>query len=256
MNGRAQPLQVLLTGAVNFVWRDLVRSILFALVLLIVGVSRIGWGAVDWQRVIPALPGFVACILLLRGALFALLLARGKLGSDIGGSYRRFVRMTRFWLPEKFPMKRADRASKTLFATREAVYAALTDGAARAQWLAPTGMTSRLEHFDARPGGGYRAVLTYDDPAYTDGKTSAGSDVVDVRFVELVPGRKVVEACDFQSDDPAFAGTMTIVWTLHDANRATRVDVEARDVPPGIDPRDHEEGLMSSLDNLAAFVET
>lgn len=153
-------------------------------------------------------------------------------------------------------MARIDRVSKTVFATRQEIYAALTDGETRARWIAPTGMTARFENFEARPGGGYRAVLTWVDPFYTGGKTDAGSDVVDVRFVELVRDRKVVEACDFQSDDPAFAGTMAIVWTLRDASGATRVTVEARDVPPGIDPRDHEAGLMSSLDNLAAFVES
>jgi hypothetical protein len=49
-------------------------------------------------------------------------------------------------------------------------------------------MTGRFEHFDARPGGSYRLVLTYADASAARGKSAADSDVVDARFVEIVPG--------------------------------------------------------------------
>jgi len=53
-------------------------------------------------------------------------------------------------------------------------------------WCAiPKVVLSRtLEHFDARPGGSYRLVLTYADASAARGKSAADSDVVDARFVE------------------------------------------------------------------------
>jgi hypothetical protein len=44
------------------------------------------------------------------------------------------------------------------------------------------------EHFDLRPGGSYRLVLTYTDDSGAPGKASVDTDIVDARFVEVVPG--------------------------------------------------------------------
>jgi uncharacterized protein YndB with AHSA1/START domain len=151
-------------------------------------------------------------------------------------------------------MKRTDTASRTLRATPDEVYAALIDPDAIVRWLPPTGMTARLEQFDARPGGGYRMVLTHADATGAAGKTTADSDVVDVRFIELEPDVRVVQAVDFKSDDPAFAGTMTMTWELVEAGDGARVEVRADDVPRGISAEDHAAGLASSLANLAAYL--
>ena len=71
----------------------------------------------------------------------------------------------------------------------ERVFAALVDPEALATWLPPDGMRARFERFDARPGGSYRMVLTYDDDdAAAEGKASADSDIVEARFVEISPG--------------------------------------------------------------------
>ena len=59
-------------------------------------------------------------------------------------------------------------------------------------------------------------VLRYDDPVASPGKAGDGSDVVEARFVELVPGEHV---------------------------------------PPGISAAEHAVGLASSLQNLAAHLE-
>ncbi len=115
-------------------------------------------------------------------------------------------------------------------------------------------MSGRFERFDARPGGSYRLVLTYDDAAVAHGKATAGSDVVEARFVELVPGARVVQAVDFVSEDPANAGTMTMTWELRPAGDGTRVEIRADDVPAGISPEDHAVGMASSLANLAAYL--
>ena len=140
-------------------------------------------------------------------------------------------------------------------ASRDDVYAALVDPDALVEWLPPAGMTGRFERFDARPGGSYRLILTYGDPSASRGKATADTDVVEARFVDLVPGELVVQAVDFVSADPAFAGTMTMTWALADVDRGTRVDVVAENVPDGITAEDHEVGMDSSLANLAAFLE-
>jgi uncharacterized protein YndB with AHSA1/START domain len=135
------------------------------------------------------------------------------------------------------------------------VFAALVDPDALRQWLPPSGMTGRFERFDARPGGSYRLVLTYPDSLSGSGKATPDSDIVEVRFVEVVPNVRVVQAVDFVSDDPAFAGTMTMIWELSAQSGGTRVEIRATGVPAGISPEDHAAGLGSSLSNLAAFLE-
>ncbi len=137
----------------------------------------------------------------------------------------------------------------------ERVYAAFVDPDALLEWLPPEGMTGRFDRFDARPGGSYRLILTYADASAAAGKATPDSDVVEARFVDLVPGERVVQAVDFVSDDPAYAGTMIMSWELAAVDSGTRVEIRADDVPDGISAEDHAIGLASSLANLAAYVE-
>jgi uncharacterized protein YndB with AHSA1/START domain len=153
-------------------------------------------------------------------------------------------------------MARTDAASRVIAAPPATVYDALVDRDALSAWLPPDGMTARFEHFDPRPGGSYRLVLTYADASDAAGKTTADSDIVEARYVELVPGVRVVQEVDFVSDDPAYAGTMTMTWKVTAVDGGTRVDIIAEDVPDGISAADHATGLASSLANLAAHLET
>lgn len=152
-------------------------------------------------------------------------------------------------------MPRTDTASRVVAAPPDATYAALVDPEAMAAWLPPDGMSGRFESWDLRPGGSYRMVLTYADVTGAPGKATADSDVVDVRFVEIAPGERLVQAVDFVSDDPAFAGTMTMTWAVTAVDGGSRVDVTAEGVPDGISAEDHAAGLASSLANLAAYLE-
>jgi 8-oxo-dGTP diphosphatase len=152
-------------------------------------------------------------------------------------------------------MSRTDRASLLIHADPETVFAALTGREALLAWLPPQGMHGRFERFDLRDGGSYRLVLTYDDASSSPGKTAADSDVSEVRIARIVPGELLEQHVDFESDDPAFQGTMRMAWRLRRTEDGTVVEFEARDVPEGIRARDHAEGLTSSLSNLAAYLE-
>jgi len=117
-------------------------------------------------------------------------------------------------------------------------------------------MTARFERFDARPGGSYRLVLTYADPADAVPKSYADSDIIEARYVDIVPNDRIIQAVDFVSDDPQFAGTMTMTWVVAAVDGGTRVDITADDVPDGISADDHAAGLTSSLENLATYIES
>jgi uncharacterized protein YndB with AHSA1/START domain len=151
-------------------------------------------------------------------------------------------------------MTRTDVASRVISASPESVYAALVDPDALTTWLPPDGMRGRFERFDARPGGSYRLILTYAGGSTAAGKATADSDIVEARFVDIVPGVRVVQAVDFISDDPAYSGTMLMTWEVAPVDDGTRIEIRADNVPAGISAEDHAAGLASSLKNLAAHV--
>lgn len=152
--------------------------------------------------------------------------------------------------------RRTDSASRLIKADAPQIYRALLDEKALAAWLPPQGMSGRFDLFEPREGGRYRMTLTYLDPGTAaPGKSSANEDVVRGRFLRLIPDREVVQVAEFDSDDPDFAGGMTLTWSLHPSDGAIEVRIVAENVPPGIKKEDHDAGLASSLANLAAYVE-
>lgn len=152
-------------------------------------------------------------------------------------------------------MPRLDRATADLAAPPDVVFAAFVDQDALATWLPPAEMTGEITGFDAREGGGFTMRLTYPAGSSGQGKTTADSDVTHVQIDELVPDRRVVWGVEFDSDDPDHAGRMTMTWTLTEHDGGTRVAIDATDVPAGIDPDSHQQGLDASLANLAAYCE-
>lgn len=151
---------------------------------------------------------------------------------------------------------RIDTSSRLIRAPASRVFEAFAKPGAMESWLPPPDMRGEMLRFDFRAGGGFRMRLTYEPSAGGKGKTSADADEVKVRLVHVEPGRSIVQEVDFDSDDPAFAGTMRMTWTLEPAEGGTRVTVRAEDVPEGIRPEDHQAGLDASLANLARHVES
>jgi uncharacterized protein YndB with AHSA1/START domain len=146
------------------------------------------------------------------------------------------------------------RITRRVNAPRATVYRALLDAGAVATWMVPTGMTSQVHAFDPHEGGAFRISLTYDAPTGT-GKTTAHTDTYHGHFVRLVPNEQVMEVVEFETDDPALQGEMTITMTLTDADGGTEITAVHDRLPPGLSSADNETGWRLSLAKLAALVE-
>ena len=142
--------------------------------------------------------------------------------------------------------------SKIIKARPEEVYRAFVDPAMLVAWLPPAGMTGVIHQFDARVGGGYQMSLFYPPTEHRfRGKTSEKEDRVDVRFVELTPQRRIVEAVRFVTTDPAFFGEMTQTVTFDEVPGGTQVTLVFENLPPGLRPEDNDAGAHISLEQLA-----
>ncbi|MFG3303471.1 SRPBCC domain-containing protein [Micromonospora chersina] len=139
-------------------------------------------------------------------------------------------------------------------APRSTVFRALLDPAAVAKWRVPTGMSGHVHEFDAREGGSLRVSLTYEAPDNT-GKSTAHTDSYHGHFVKIVPDEQVVEVVEFETDDPALRGAMTMTTTLTDVDGGTEVVVVHDGIPDAIPAEDNETGTRMALANLARLVE-
>ncbi|MDD5335270.1 MAG: SRPBCC family protein [Rhodoferax sp.] len=146
------------------------------------------------------------------------------------------------------------RISQHIRAPRASVYRALLDPRAVAIWKVPAGMTCHVHAFDAREGGSFRISLTYDKPTGT-GKTTAHTDTYHGHFPKLVANERVIEVDEFETEDPALRGEMTITITLTDADGGTNLLAVHDGLPPGVSSTDNQTGWRMALAKLAAFVE-
>ena len=75
--------------------------------------------------------------------------------------------------------------------------------------------------------------------------------MIDVRYVELEPPRRIVEAVNFVTTDPAFSGEMTLTATFEAVSGGTEVTLMFENLPPGLRAEDNETGSRLSLEQLA-----
>jgi uncharacterized protein YndB with AHSA1/START domain len=145
------------------------------------------------------------------------------------------------------------RVERWFEAPPEAVYGALTDQVTGAAWRVPDGMSVEVHEFDPRVGGRLRVSLTYQGDGA--GKTRGRTDTYRGRFVELVPGRRVVEEDEFETDDPALGGVMRITIELAAENQGTRLVAVHEGLPAAVSEEDNLEGWRQALERLAGMVE-
>ena len=145
------------------------------------------------------------------------------------------------------------RVERWFDAPPEAVYAVLTDPVLGARWRVPDGMAVEVHEFDPRVGGAVRVSLTYDGDGA--GKTRGRTDTYRGRFVQLVPGSRVVEEDEFETNDPALAGIMRMTIELAPENGGTRVVAVHEGVPDAVREEDNAEGWRQALERLGGMVE-
>jgi len=140
-------------------------------------------------------------------------------------------------------------------ATEQEIYNAFTNPAALEVWQAPEEMTAKVHNFDFRVGKGYQMSLFYpDSEKETRGKTAGKEDRFAARFIELIPNKKIVQAINFDTSNPDFAGEMIMEVELEPIDNGTKVTFSYKDIPLGIRPEDNEAGTISSLKKLAKYV--
>jgi uncharacterized protein YndB with AHSA1/START domain len=150
---------------------------------------------------------------------------------------------------------RTDRASLVVEAEPPSVYRAFSDAGSLMAWLPPGDMTGRALEYDFREGGRYRIELTYGGSSGGNpGKTTGSTDVSAGRFLSVEPGKRIVQTVEFESAEAPAAGEMVMTWSFEAVQSGTRVTVTAENVPPSITRTDHDEGLRSSLENLARYL--
>jgi uncharacterized protein YndB with AHSA1/START domain len=147
---------------------------------------------------------------------------------------------------------RTHTALRYIAAEPQALYQAFMSPDALVCWLPPEGAAGEIEIFEPYEGGRLRMKLTF---VSSIGKSSEKTDVVEARFIDLAPHKRIGLSIQFLSEDPQFAGTMTMTWRLEPTSNGTLVTVVADDVPSGIPRAEHESGIASTLVNLANFVE-
>src|SRR5690349_19884136 len=117
--------------------------------------------------------------------------------------------------------------SRFIKAPRERVFQAFMSGEAVAAWLAPENMKGTVHRFEPKEGGMIHMTLSYqtieDSPDGKGGKSSADSDTFKGKIAEIVPNEKIVWLTEFESEDPAFAGEMTLIWSFVEAEGGTEV---------------------------------
>jgi uncharacterized protein YndB with AHSA1/START domain len=147
------------------------------------------------------------------------------------------------------------RVHRHVSAPRAAIYPLLLDPTAIVKWKVPDGMTAQVHSLEAREGGKIRVSLTYDAPEGA-GKSAAHTDTYHGRFIRLVPDELVVEANEFETDDPALRGEMISTITLADApGGGTDVVGIHENLPAGLSVADNETGWRMALAKLAALAE-
>ncbi len=114
-------------------------------------------------------------------------------------------------------------------------------------------MRSEVHEWEPRAGGRFRVSLTYEHEG--TGKTRERTDTYAGCFLELVPGERVVEAVEFETEREDLRGEMTITTTLDPAPNGTEVRIDHAGLPRGVAEADNRLGTEMALAKLAALLE-
>jgi uncharacterized protein YndB with AHSA1/START domain/DNA-binding transcriptional ArsR family regulator len=139
------------------------------------------------------------------------------------------------------------RLTRVFKAPRERVFNAFLDADAMAKWLPPNGYTAHVYRLEPKVGGAYRmsfSSLDKKDTHFFGGK-----------FLEIKPYERLHYTDNFESDDPAMQGEITVTVTFKDVPGGTEVKIVQEGVPKVIPVEGAMLGWSQSLENLARLVE-
>ncbi|HET9580014.1 MAG TPA: SRPBCC family protein [Usitatibacter sp.] len=137
------------------------------------------------------------------------------------------------------------RLHRVLRATPERAYRAFLDADAMAKWLPPNGFTGKVHQLEARVGGSYRMSFT--------NFSTGSSHSFGGRYLELVPGERIVHTDEF--DDPNLPGAMKTTIVLKKVSCGVDVDITQEGVPDMIPAEACYLGWQESLVLLGKLVE-
>lgn len=134
---------------------------------------------------------------------------------------------------------------RVLRANPERIYRAFLDADALAKWLPPYGFICKVDHLDARVGGGFRMSFRN----FSNGQThSFGGE-----YRELVPHERIRYTDKF--DDPNLPGELLVTVSLKPVSCGTEMQIVQEGIPEAIPVEMCYLGWQESLAQLALLVE-
>lgn len=127
----------------------------------------------------------------------------------------------------------------------EKVYRAFVEADAMIKWLPPSGFTARVQHMDARVGGGFR--MSFHNFSTGNGHSFSGE------YRELVPGERIRYTDRF--DDPNLPGELQVTVQLKAVSCGTELSIVQEGIPEVIPVEMCYLGWQESLAQLALLVE-
>lgn len=140
--------------------------------------------------------------------------------------------------------------SRTIDASPDDLYDAFLDPEDLAGWTPPTGFSAEVHALDPVEGGTFRMTFTGETE-----ETAAMGSTFHGTYVELVPGEKIVNTDQFETDDPDLAGEIRTTVTFEAVDVGAEVTVVQEGLPAAIPVEDAEAGWADSLGKLVALVE-
>ncbi len=134
---------------------------------------------------------------------------------------------------------------RVLKAPAERVYRAFIDGDAICKWMPPHGFLCTIHELDARPGGTFRMSFKH--------FASGASHSFGGRYLELVPGERIVNTDRFEDD--ALEGEMRTTVTFRAQGPLTELSITQEGIPSQVPLEACYLGWQESLWLLAALVE-
>jgi uncharacterized protein YndB with AHSA1/START domain len=137
------------------------------------------------------------------------------------------------------------RLHRVLRAPAERVYRAFLDPDAMVKWLPPHGFTGKVQHMDAKVGGGYRMSFTN----FGTGKSHSFGGT----YVELTPHERIRYSDRFE--DANLPGDMQISISLKPVACGTELQIVQEGIPAVIPVEFCYLGWQESLTLLAQLIE-